>query len=122
MNLLGKSLQGERGLLRQVLRVLQAVLREGVLEQHYSAASVAERLEVSERTVWNYVDDYARTAGQEGIGPVVKLSHKVVRIPASAVNRFLKARRIEVGASAAAGDMGHVGDEAEPGAGERRVA
>lgn len=98
--MLSKLLQGERGLLRQVIRVLQAVLREGVLEQHYSAATLAERLELTERTVWNYVELYERTGGKEGIGPVVKISHKVVRIPASAVNAFLKTRRIEAGAAA----------------------
>lgn len=84
----------EKGFLRQVLRVLSNVLRDGFVEQHYSAATVAERLEVTERTVWNYVDAYDRSGGSEGIGPTVKLSHKVVRIPASAVNRFLKARTI----------------------------
>jgi DNA-binding Lrp family transcriptional regulator len=90
------KLTGERGMLRQVIRVLQGALRDGVVEQYYSAASLAERLEVTERTVWNYVELYETSGGKEGIGPVVKLSHKVVRIPASAANRFLKSRRIEL--------------------------
>ena len=94
--MLSKLLQGERGLLRQVIRALQATLRENVLEQHYSAATVAERLEVTERTIWNYVELYETTRGEEGIGPVLKISHKVVRIPASSVNRWLKSKRIEV--------------------------
>lgn len=87
---------GERGMLRQALRILSNFLREGIVEQHYSAATLAERLEVTERTIWNYVEQYETSGGREGLGPVVKLSHKVVRIPASAVNRFLRARRIEL--------------------------
>jgi predicted transcriptional regulator len=73
------------------------------VEKHYTAAEVAELLGVTQRTVWNYVDKGERSQGKDGIYPVVKLSHKVVRIPARAINRFLKVRTVaaapeEVGA------------------------
>jgi predicted transcriptional regulator len=64
------------------------------VEKHYTASEVAELLGVSERSVWNYVDKGETTKGKDGIFPVVKLSHKVVRIPARAVNKFLKARTV----------------------------
>jgi hypothetical protein len=64
------------------------------VEKHYSAAELAEVLGVTVRTVWSYVDLGARSSGKDGIFPVVKLSHKVTRIPASAVQRFLKARTV----------------------------
>lgn len=75
---------------------LEDWLRDHTVEPHYSAERAAELLEVSERTIWNYVDTWASSGGKEGIGPVVKLSHKVVRIPASALNRFLASRTIAV--------------------------
>jgi hypothetical protein len=87
---------GEMAMLRQLRRVLVNVLREGFVEQHYSAAQLAERLGVSQRTIWHYVEAYETSGGREGLGPVVKLSHKVVRIPASAINRLLKSHRIDV--------------------------
>ena len=64
------------------------------VEKHYTAAEVADLLKVTERTVWNYVELGERTRGKDGIYPVVKLSFKVVRIPARAVNKFLKARTV----------------------------
>lgn len=64
------------------------------VEKHYTAADVAELLGVTQRTVWNYVELGETTQGKDGIYPVVKLSHKVVRIPARAVNKFLKARTV----------------------------
>lgn len=64
------------------------------VEKHYTAAEVAQLLGVTERTVWNYVERGERTTGKDGIFPVVKLSHKVVRIPARAVNRFLKVHTV----------------------------
>lgn len=64
------------------------------VEKHYTAAEVAELLGVTERTVWNYVAAGERSRGKDGIFPTVKLSHKVVRIPARAVNKFLKSRTV----------------------------
>lgn len=64
------------------------------VEKHYTAAEVAQLLGVSERSVWNYVEKGERTKGKDGIFPTIKLSHKVVRIPARAVNKFLKARTV----------------------------
>lgn len=66
------------------------------VEKHYSAAEVAGLLGVTVRTVRNYIDAGTRTKGKDGIFPVVHLSFKVVRIPARAVNRFLKARTVAV--------------------------
>lgn len=82
----------------RVGREVEAFLRNGVVEQHYSAESLAELLEVTERTVWSYVDLYDSTAGREGLGPVVKLSHKTVRIPASAVRRLLASKTVNAAA------------------------
>lgn len=82
-------------LARRLGRSLEAVVERGFVEQHYAAGEVAELLGVTERTVRNYVEAYETTGGREGLGPTVKLSHKVVRIPASAVNRFLEARRVQ---------------------------
>jgi DNA-binding XRE family transcriptional regulator len=64
------------------------------VEKHYTAAELADLLGVSERTIWIYVEKGETTKGKDGIYPVVKLSHKVVRIPARAVNKFLKARTV----------------------------
>jgi predicted transcriptional regulator len=71
------------------------------VEKHYTAAEVAQLLGVTERTVWNYVEEGKTTKGKSGIYPVVKLSHKVVRIPARSLNKFLKAHTV------AAGDDNH---------------
>lgn len=78
----------------RLTREVEAFLADRTVEPHYSAEQTAELLSVTVRTIWNYVDAGERTAGQDGIFPVVKLSHKVVRIPASSINRFLKARTI----------------------------
>jgi hypothetical protein len=78
----------------------EAWLRDRSVEKHYSAESLAELLEVTERTVWNWLDRYEETAGKDGIGPFVKISHKVVRIPASSVNRWLRAKTIDAAALA----------------------
>ena len=75
------------------------------VEKHYTAAEVAELLGVTERTVWNHVEAGKRSRGRDGIFPVVKLSHKVVRIPARAVNKFLKARTMTAGAEPAAEEV-----------------
>lgn len=74
---------------------IQAWLEEHAVEPHYTAEQTSGLLGgVTVRTVWNYVDLGARTKGKEGIYPVVKLSHKVVLLPASSINRFLASRRV----------------------------
>lgn len=65
-----------------------------VLEEQLSPDEVARRLGVSVSTVWAYVRQYRETKGKDGIGPARKLSHRVTRIPASAVNRFLEGREV----------------------------
>lgn len=75
-------------------REFAAYVRDRTVESHYSAERAAELLEVTVRTIWNYVDQYETSGGKAGLGPVVKLSHKVVRIPASSINRLLKSRLI----------------------------
>lgn len=84
----------ERELLRHVVRTVKHALRAQTVEQHYSAESLAKLLGVSVRTVWTYIELGESTKGKEGIFPVVKLSHKVVRIPASSARRMLEARTI----------------------------
>lgn len=77
-------------------RELEAWLRDHTVEPHYSAEDAAELLHVTKRTIWSYVDIGEASRGKDGIYPVVKLSHKVIRIPASSINRFLKSRTIAV--------------------------
>lgn len=89
-----------RRLAARIGRDLEAWLESHTVEPHYSVDTLALALEVTDRTVWKYIELYETTAGKDGIGPVVKLSHKVVRIPASAVRRFLKSRTIEAQAPA----------------------
>lgn len=79
-------------------RDVESFLRERTVEKHYSADSLAELVEVSPRTVWTWIERYESSGGKEGLGPVVKLSHKNVRIPASAINRMLTAHTIDAGA------------------------
>lgn len=67
------------------------------VEKHYTAAEVADLLKVTERTVWNYVAQGESSKGKTGIYPIVKLSHKVVRIPARALQKFLKAHTVTAG-------------------------
>ena len=76
-------------------RDIEGWLKDCTVEPHYSAERVAALLEVSERTVWSHIETYELTGGKEGLGPFVKLSHKCVRIPASAVNRLLKACTVD---------------------------
>jgi hypothetical protein len=84
----------DRGFVRQLMRGLLDWLGDRTVEQHYSAETLAALLEVSVRTIWNYIEAWETSGGKEGIGPVVKLSHKVVRIPASSANRLLRSRTI----------------------------
>lgn len=64
------------------------------IEKHYSTAEVAEQLGVTPRAVQKYIDLGKTTKGREGIWPVVKISHKCLRIPVSAVTRFLRSRTV----------------------------
>lgn len=57
------------------------------VEQQYSYEQVAELLSIGESTVREYVRNGKIT-------PIFKISHKNVRIPASAVNRFLESRAV----------------------------
>lgn len=84
----------DRGFVRHLVRGVLGWLRDSSVEQHYSAETLAALLEVTPRTIWNYVELGEATQGREGIYPVVKLSHKVVRIPASSAARLLKARTV----------------------------
>ena len=79
-------------------RDLEGWLRDRTVEPHYSAPRLAELMEVAERTVWTWIDRYDTSTGKEGLGPVVKLSHKCVRIPASSVNRMLQACTVDAAA------------------------
>lgn len=74
---------------------VEALLRDRTVEPHYTAEQAGLLLGgVTKRTVWNYVELGERSEGKEGIYPVVKLSHKVVLLPASSINRFLASRRV----------------------------
>lgn len=81
-------------------REVEEWLRDRTVEPHYSVESLAELLEVSQRTIENYIELGATTSGREGIFPVRKFSFKTMRIPASSVNRFLNACTIAAPAAA----------------------
>lgn len=58
--------------------------RPAVVEQHFTPAQVCARLNVSRRTLFSLM--------QPGkLWPVVKINARNIRVPASAVNRFLAA-------------------------------
>jgi len=57
------------------------------VEEQLSMTQIAEKLGVNATTVWRWI--------QRGeLKPVRKLGHRIVRVPASAVRRFLEARTI----------------------------
>lgn len=55
------------------------------VEEHLSPAEVGERLGLERHAI-------ARLMRPGGIWPVVRISRKTIRVPASAVNRFLQSR------------------------------
>jgi predicted site-specific integrase-resolvase len=59
--------------------------RAAVLEEHLSPAQVGERLGLERHAV-------ARLMRPGAIWPVVRISRKTIRVPASAVTRFLQSR------------------------------
>ncbi len=63
------------------------------LEQHYSVPEVAALLGVDESTVWRQLKLYRETEGEHGIGPAFTLGHRLTRVPASGVNRYLEAHK-----------------------------
>ena len=76
---------------RYLLRVKTTPLKKGApftreVEAHYSVTDVAERLDVARQTVSEWVSDCR-------IQPVYRISKTCVRIPASAINRFLKSSK-----------------------------
>ncbi len=85
----------------RISREVEEWLRDHSVEPHYSVERLAELLEVSERTIENYIELGVSSSGRDGIFPVRRLSFKTMRIPASSVNRFLKACTIAPPAPAA---------------------
>jgi len=68
-----------------ILRDAVVALRRAAarrVEQHYSVQQAAELLAVSERTIWRRVQD-------RSITPVIHLSPRDIRIPASALQAYL---------------------------------
>lgn len=59
------------------------------VEEHYQLHELADRLHISQSTVRRYVDLGARTKGSQGIYPTLKVSRRVILVPASSVQRFL---------------------------------
>jgi excisionase family DNA binding protein len=55
------------------------------VEEQYSFTQAAQRLGVSRQTIWLLVK-------RGEIYPVRRWGHRTVRIPASAINRFLEAK------------------------------
>lgn len=59
------------------------------VEEHLSPAEVAKRLQVDRTTVFRWI--------QTGkLRPIVKLGHRITRVPASVVNAFLEERTVGV--------------------------
>ena len=84
----------------RLAREIEAWLRDHTVEPHYTAEQAAELLGgCTVRTVWNHVKLWQTSGGKDGIGPIVKVSHKSVLIPASAINRWLASRTITVPAA-----------------------
>ena len=54
-----------------------------MVEQHYTVKQVAALAGIEASTVW-------RRIRRGEIRPIVKLGHRTVRVPATAVNRWLK--------------------------------
>jgi len=77
-------------------RELEEWLKDKTVEPHYSIETAAELLEVSKVSIRRHIEAGQRSQGKEGIYPVVKLSYKVIRIPASALNRFLGRHTIAI--------------------------
>lgn len=57
------------------------------VEPQLSPEEVAQRLGVSLSSVWRWIE-------KGKIAPVRKLGHRITRIPASAVNRFLEGQTV----------------------------
>ncbi len=57
------------------------------VEQHLTIQEIADRLGVDYSTVWRWIQD-----GK--LSPVRKLGHSIVRIPVSAVDRFLATKTV----------------------------
>lgn len=64
------------------------------VEQFYTVQEVAKRLAVSVSQVRREIELGKRTQGDSGLWPTHKFGHKMVRIPASAVNKWLGGNRI----------------------------
>ncbi len=88
-------------------REVEDWLRNHTVEPHYTVEQLAELMgKVTERTIWNWVELGKTTNGDDGIFPIVKISHKVVLLPASSINRFLKAHTIAGPAQVEAQEVG----------------
>lgn len=66
------------------------------VEQQYSFAEVADLLSVDRTTVHRLHKLYQESGGKEGMGPAYKIGRRVMRMPASAVNGFLKSKRTTI--------------------------
>ncbi len=64
------------------------------VEEQLSVPQIAERLGVEVSWVWRKLRRYKETDGREGIGPARKLGHRLTRVPASGVNRYLESREV----------------------------
>lgn len=65
------------------------------VEEHLSPEQVAERLALSRATVFRLLRQGRDTAGTAGIWPVYRPNRKTIRIPASAVHRFLERNKVD---------------------------
>lgn len=66
------------------------------IQQQYTVPQVADKLQVSEATVWREISLGKRTSGAEGIYPVNKLGPRRLRVPAGSVNRYLARKSVVV--------------------------
>lgn len=90
----------------KISREVEEWLRDHTVEPHYTVEELGTLLKVNERAIERYIELGATTSGRQGIFPVCKLSFKTMRVPASSVNRFLKACTIAPPAPATAEALG----------------
>lgn len=64
-----------------------------MVEEHLTVPALAARLGVSAKTVSRWIAAGRRTRGADGIWPAFRPGGRVVLVPASAVRRFLEARK-----------------------------
>jgi hypothetical protein len=67
-----------------------------LIEQHYSPKEAGSLLRLHKNTVLKEIAVGVKTEGREGIAPVFYVAHNRIRIPGSAIQRFLDRLQIRI--------------------------